>query len=525
MNVRTLIVEDSMQDAELIEAEFGLAGIDCTSIRVEDAHDFRQELLQGQWDLVLCDYRMPRFSAIEALEIWRKVGKDVPFIIVSGAIGEREAIEVMRRGARDFVHKDNLSRLIPVVHRELGEAAVRRERELTRAELERLRARNELILKSVIDGVIGLDETGTITFVNPAAEELLGYGSAELIGKNMHHALHSKFADGSSYPTEACPIEQAREMGVLHRTDKEVLWRKNGASFPVEYSTNPLREGGRIMGAVVVFRDVTEKKRNEEQREKAIQARDQVLAMVSHDLKSPLSGIDLNASLLIRRLNADIPKAFLSQRLASIRDSASRMNRLISDLLDVTRIEAGRLVIHAAIQEAADLIGRAVRDIHMLVESKGVELKVDLKKTGEFNNPKVVCDPERILQVFANLLGNAVKFVNERGGKVVLGVEELNSEIVFVVADNGPGIPAEELVHVFDRFWHSRRSRQAGTGLGLAIVEGIVRAHMGRIWVESEVGRGATFRFSVPKADSKKGRALLECDEYGRSRGQQPRAS
>lgn len=504
--IRTLIVEDSEQDAELIINEFRNNGITCCFERVDTAAELKTELSAASWDLVLCDYRMPGFSANAALAIWKESRQDIPFIIVSGAIGEQQAVEIMRLGARDFVHKENLRRLIPVVQRELEETNARREREKARAELEELRVKHELILNSALDGVIGVDRGGTVIFINRAAEEILGYSRSELVGKSLHEIVHHTYPDGSAYPAEKCFITDTYRGGRVHHVDSEVFWRKDGSSFQVEYSSNPMRDEKTASGAVIVFRDITEKKKAEADREAAIRARDELLATVSHDLKNPLGGIDLNASMLIRMCEGELSKELVQRNVVRIKNSVSRMTRLITDLLDVTRIEAGGLTIQASVYEVGTVIQGAIRDIGTLAESR----KVRVEYSDVCLRAWLACDAERLSQVFSNLLGNAIKFAPNEGGIVEIGCDCKADEIIFKVSDNGPGIPSDEIAHVFDRFWRSRLAKEAGAGLGLAIAEGIVRAHGGKIWAESVPGHGATFLFSIPTPDSYQGRRLLD---------------
>jgi PAS domain S-box-containing protein len=222
--------------------------------------------------------------------------------------------------------------------------------------------------------------------------------------------------------------------------------------------------------------------------------RDQVLGVVAHDLRNPLSTISLHAAAL-KRADGEPERRNQHQREA-IERAARRMDRLIQDLLDVVVLEAGRLRLERTALSPGELIGEAADMQQALAASSSINLRVDVAS----DVPIILGDRDRLLQVFENLIGNALKFT-EAGGQVTVGAARGPSEAVFWVADTGRGMTAVELAQVFDRFWQaSARSGRLGAGLGLPITKGIVEAHDGRIWAESAPGRGSTFVFSIPLA-------------------------
>ncbi|OJH40898.1 GAF domain-containing sensor histidine kinase [Cystobacter ferrugineus] len=224
----------------------------------------------------------------------------------------------------------------------------------------------------------------------------------------------------------------------------------------------------------------------------ATQARDDVLAVVAHDLRNPLNAISISAQTLLRQQTI-ASDGRLQASLRIIRGSVERMNRLIEDLLDVSRIEAGRLAVETGPEPAGSLLQEALDEVRPLASR--LQLSIDIAEA----LPWVRVDRERILQVFSNLLGNALKFTPP-GGRVTLGARTEGAVVRFWVSDTGPGIPPEAREHLFDRFWQMRHGDRRGAGLGLSIAKGLVEAHGGRIWVESEPGRGSTFSFVVPVA-------------------------
>lgn len=225
----------------------------------------------------------------------------------------------------------------------------------------------------------------------------------------------------------------------------------------------------------------------------ATQARDEVLSIVAHDLRNPLGTILIESELL--RRPGGLPERRSMKESDAIHHAATRMDRLIDDLLDVTRMESGRLAIEQRSVSAADVISESVDAQRTLAASGSIELLCDIAAA----LPHVWGDRDRLLQVFENLIGNAIAFTKP-GGRITVGAAAREGGILFWVADTGSGIAAEDLPYVFDRFWQSGKRRGGGAGLGLAIAKGIVEAHGGRMWVESTPGHGSTFFFEIPAA-------------------------
>jgi signal transduction histidine kinase len=228
----------------------------------------------------------------------------------------------------------------------------------------------------------------------------------------------------------------------------------------------------------------------------ATRLRDEVLGIVAHDLRNPLGIIALQAAMLARR--EKLPAGSEARAGEAIERAAARMTRLIQDLLDVSRMEAGRLSIEPTTLDARTFLVECVESQRQLADDASVELRL----LAPSPMPSVRADRDRLLQVFENLIGNALRF-SRSGGQVTVAVEALDDEVLFSVRDNGAGISTEHLAHLFDRFWQAPRASRQGAGLGLPIVKGVVESHGGRIWVESTPGKGSCFFFTIPKADDR----------------------
>ncbi len=380
---------------------------------------------------------------------------------------------------------------ILVVGRNLSTLASREEQRRREAVTARREVR--AVLRGTGDGVMGIDLEGLCTFLNVAGERLLGYSVGEVRGRPVHELIHHTRADGSARAAEDCPVLTTLESGEPSHVVDDVLWRKDGTSFPVQLSAIPMTDGLEVRGVVLTFGDMTEIRRTESALRDAVQARDDVIAVVSHDLRNPVGTVAAAAELI-----QDIPltEERRAEHLDIIRRSADRMSRLIDDLLDVARLDAGHLKVEPSPESVGDLLQEAVALSSHLAGQVGVTVS----SCGDQGVPRVLADRERVLQVLANLIGNALA-VTPAGGEITLHALAEEERVVVSVTDTGPGISEESRAHLFDRFWRGGSSGAKGAGLGLAIVKGLVEAHAGEVWVESGEGEGATFSFSLPLAE------------------------
>ncbi len=349
-------------------------------------------------------------------------------------------------------------------------------------ELQQTTEKNRLILESVADGIFGLDREGRTTFVNAAAEKMLGFSGDDLIGFPQHDLIHYNRPDGTPYPKEECNIYMALSEGTTQLVSDEFFWRKDGEGFPVEYISTPILDQGNIEGAVVTFRDITERKRAEEEL-------NQFAYVVSHDLKAPLRGINHLAQFILEDIKdnnvEDVEKNF-----DLLRDRIRRMEEMISGLLAYSRV--GRV---STTPEAVD-VGELIEEI---VDFISVPEGFQVAPT--HNLPTIFTDKVRISQVFQNLIDNAIKHHSgEEDGLIEIDCAERGNFYEFQVIDNGEGIAPEYFNKVFLMFQTLEpRDKTGNTGLGLALIKKIVESYGGRIGVESKEGEGCKFVFTWPK--------------------------
>jgi len=623
--LHVLLIEDNPDDAVLLQDALESGGLAVGVTRIQTETELRDALARP-WDVVISDFRLPRFDGLAALRIVRAVDADVPFILVSGAIGEEVAVEVMRAGAGDFVLKDHLLRLAPAVRRELGEAENRRERrraeqalreseerfrsvlessldaayrrdlrtdsydymspvierltgftaeefsrmpqteitermhpddrnhvmneldrimaspsgtgmieyrlrkkdggyvwladhltlirdrdgrplyrvgivrdvtvpKLDQAERERLldevqhrAAELTATFESIADGLIIYDLEGKLLYMNIAAERILQYTSEERTLSLEARMREIRMSDANdmllpfeqTLPYRAIKGDTVRgEVVVIHRRDR-AFWLSLSAA-PI------LLPGGTRTGSVLTFTDITPLHELQDRERR-------YLYTLAHNLRAPATLISGNLELLLEVLQSGGQIEAYGHLVQSLRRGLYRMNTMIDDFYLVTRLEEGDLGLHPTpVALEACLRDILQRYSHILDTTRiHLGLPPDL--------PPVRVDPERLETILVNLLHNALKF-SAPETPVRVDARRQNGEVVISVTDQGIGIAPEDLPHIFDRFYRVERMRKAeGTGLGLYITRRLVETHGGRIWVESTVGKGSTFSFTLPIA-------------------------
>ena len=365
------------------------------------------------------------------------------------------------------------------------------ERERALRDTRRSVRRLEGILSAIPDGVFVADESGRVVLANESAERIFGVPREELLIPLSDYPRRFNLRTPEGEP--AVPVLVRALAGeVVPPVERVITPAPGPEDRHLRTSAAPLRgDDGSVEGAVVIYGDITDRRQAELAVREAARLREEILAVVSHDLRNPLGAIRMSAEILLRRG----PEPRDRKQLDTIQRSADRMERLITDLLDVANIKAGRFAVEPQDLDLCPLIDEAV-DAHLpLAQAKGVTLRREL------TDPCVLAtlDRGRTFQILSNLLGNAIKFCSA-GDTIVVRAGPGSGGAQVSVADTGPGIPEADLQRIFEPYWSDRSRSKQGTGLGLFISKGIVEAQGGRIWVESRPGDGATFHFTLPLA-------------------------
>jgi PAS domain S-box-containing protein len=363
--------------------------------------------------------------------------------------------------------------------------------------------RSRTLLESAGEGIFGVDSGGAITFINPAGLKMLGFTTDELMGKKVHAIFHYARADGSTYPLEICPMYHAYTQGMSSRITDEVLGRTDGTSRPVDYTCMPVHIGGKIAGGVITFSDTTERKKAEQEillardaADEANRAKSEFLARMSHEIRTPMNAI-IGMSHLA--LQTELTKK-QHDYVTKVHQSALSLLGIINDILDFSKIEAGKLDIESVEFDLDEVLEKLSSLTALKAEEKGLEL---LFTRGPAVPDSLVGDPLRLGQILINLTNNAMKFTESGEVVVAAEVEERRDNQVllrFTVRDTGIGLSQEQIRRLFQSFAQADGSttrKYGGTGLGLAICKRLSELMGGRIWVESEPGKGSSFIFTV----------------------------
>jgi PAS domain S-box-containing protein len=490
--IRALVLEDNPDEAELML--YGLAedGYDVTWKRVDRPESFRTALEQEQWDVILADFKMPHFSAPAALDILRASGKDIPFIIVSGSIGEAIAVEAMKAGAHDYFVKTNLTRLGAAVEREIREAQVRHEGKQAVAELRRAEERHRLLVENVRDyAIFMLDAAGNVTSWNQGAERVTGYKEAEILGKPL--AIFFREEEQPACRSEEA-LNAAAERG--SHLDEGPRIRRDGTQFWAMSTLDRILMDGNVIGYTAIFRDITEKKRLLDDLRQAVHARDEFLSIASHELKTPLTSMGLQLESL-RKLRHRNPEVQLSddkvaKKLDTIERQSQRLTVLINNLLNVTRITSGRLELRPENVDLRALVDDVMGRMREWIDRSGCQISFHAQ-----DGVVGTWDRLHLETAVENLLSNATKF--GAGKPIDVTIDRDASHARLHVHDRGIGISSEQLARVFQRFERAvPEQHYGGLGLGLWTVRQIVEAHRGAVRVDSKTGEGSTFTLEIP---------------------------
>lgn len=361
----------------------------------------------------------------------------------------------------------------------------RRSLEAARTEIEL--ERRDTLLDATGEGIYQVDARGSCIYINPAGAALLGYQPKELWGKEMAELLY-RAPEGDVAPFDENPLQVALRTGAVAQQDDGLLWRRDGSCFPAATLASPILAPGGPQGAVVTFSDITGRKQAET-------LRDDLTGMIVHDLRTPLTSL-LSGLQALRFVGGRGPDE--QEILDNAIGGGETLLGMVNDLLDISKWESGSLVLDKKPLQPADVIEYALAQTAPLARRNGLRVARNIP----LGLPVTDADRDLLRRSLTNLLGNAVKFT-PRGGIVTVSAsfDPVEGAILFAVGDTGEGIPAHQVRRIFDKFGQveSRKAgRKMSTGLGLTFCKLVAEAHGGRIWVESKLGKGSRFLFTIP---------------------------
>jgi PAS domain S-box-containing protein len=505
--LKVLILEDLKSDAELMVHELKQAGF-LTDWKRVDTEDQYLAALESDPDLILADYSLPQFDAFLALRLMQERRQDIPFIVVSGAIAEELAVEFMKRGASDYLIKDRLTRLGQAAVRALEQRDLRKKKQSAEVELKTSEEKYRFLIENSHDIIYMVERDAIISFVSPSWLLHLGYRDADIIGKSFCQLIHPDDAD--KYQTFLLKAFNSGESqsGIeyrMHHIDGTWHWFMSNVA--------PARNINRNMVSIVgIATDISERKLSEEN---LIKARDdlerkvqdlakkteelsrsnaeleQFAYVASHDLQEPLRIVTSYAQHLEKRYKGKLdPEA--DEFIGFIVEGTKRMERLIKGLLAFSRVGTCGKPFERI--ETEDVLNAVLQNLQLVLEeNRGIVTHDPL--------PAIVADESQMVEIFQNLIGNGLKFHGQDSPIVHISARREEKGWTFSFKDNGIGIDPQHYSKLFRIFQRLNPRDYPGTGIALSISRKIVERHGGRIWVDSEPGKGSTFYFIIPDRD------------------------
>lgn len=495
--LRCLQIEDSESDAALIVRMLEKAKFRVQGERVESAQDLRAALSRQTWDIIIADFHLPGFDAYKALRVLKETGLDIPFIGISGKMGDEIAAEIMKKGAADYLTKNRLERLIPVIKRELREARMRQRQLAAEANLIAEKERLWVTLCSIEEGVITTDCKGKVTLVSPTAEKLLNCRQV------LNRSLAKVFSPINCETRKPClcPAGQVLKSGARYEAKgASIIIDSHGAELMVTHSAFPIKDGrGVIVGIVVVFRDVTDEEKLNEvlQNSNRLKSIGNIANKISHIFGNLLGGIWGNIELAREYCQRNNTEK-VSERLGVALNIFARTKELTNQLLTLAQ-EKKPILKSMAI--APILCQAAV----FVLRGSSIKLEADLPA----NLWPCSIDKSLFRQAIENIVMNSRQAMPD-GGFIRISAENLPADsdeipglfaedtVRIAIVDNGPGIVGEKRCRD-DLFCPEATTKK---GFGLAIVDLIMKQHQGSVKVESQPGQGTTFFLYLPRAES-----------------------
>jgi len=488
--ISILLVEDSILDADLTLEHLTRAGIEFQVRRVETRSAFLSAIHEAPPDLILCDYALPDFDGVSALSLAQEHCADTPFLFVSGAIGEEQAIDSLKRGATDYVFKHRLDRLAPAVRRALSESRERCERKKAENALRKSEERLRLALNAAGLGAWELDLSAGSMECSPTCLLNLGLTASDLVTyQTLRQLVHPE-----DRPSFDCTLEAAAARLDSFQLEHRIVRPDSSVRWMIT-SGRGIRDNGSPARIIGVNMDITERKQFEV--DLAKQARElsslntdlqQFAYAASHDLQEPLRMVSCFTQLLAKRYRTGFDEQ-AQEFFDYIETATRRMSDLLSDLLAYTHVPTLQRTFGPV--EMNDVLDQVLRLCSISMEETGASITAEPL-------PCIRGDASQLGQVMQNLIANALKYRGSRPPSIHIQAEQKGESWLFSVRDNGIGFEQKYAVQIFGLFKRLHKDRYPGTGLGLAICKRIIERHGGQIWAESSPDSGSTFYFSIP---------------------------
>jgi two-component system, OmpR family, sensor histidine kinase VicK len=538
-SLRVLVVDDSEDDAILLIRELRRGGHEVNFQRIDTPEAMSSALANDPWDLVISDYTMPSFSGLEALELLQTTAIDIPFIMVSGSIGEETAVNVMKAGAHDYLMKGNLPRLIPSVERELREAEVRRERrrveEENRRNWRRIQALHDvdLAVTSTLDIETVLDillekieqllpnSATTIKLLDRDPGELQPVACRNLVEKQwktvgqkalaglakivLENRIPLTVANVQTDPRNANPSVAIKEglisyLGIPLIAKNETLgliafYTKDSHQFgddEIDFLTTLAGQASVAISNSLLYE---QSRKQTLELEVSNKVKDEFLSVTSHELRTPLNLILGYTAMIAEGVMGDI-SSDQKHALDKVANHSKELLSMINDMLYATSLEAKVMKPEIENLDLVEFLDGLKASYSILLDKQ-----IDLNWSYPADLPKMKSDERKLKQILQNLISNAIKFTDRGTVTVSARYEPHNGEVQFRVADTGVGIPEQMRNIIFEKFRQGDSSgtrAYGGVGLGLYIVKNFVELLDGRIEVESELGRESTFIITLP---------------------------
>ena len=494
--IRILIIEDSDTDKELLLHELKRGGYVVEYVCVDTSEAMNAALDLQEWDIIISDYSLPHFDGLSALRIVKNRNIDIPFILVSGTIGEELAVQAMKEGVSDYMMKGNLTRMVPAIDRELKDAKIRIQSKLADAALKESEIRFRVLAESAPVGIFTTDAFGSTEYVNPRWSEISKLSFGEALEDGWLKAVH---------PDDREKLAFNWQQSTLHNSDSRAEYRfvhpDGTEAWVIGNAVKQEDKNGNIIGYIGTITDITERKKMEaelivakENAEESDRLKTAFLQNISHEIRTPLNSIvGFSRIIADTELSADTFENYAT----IIENSSTHLMSIIDDIIQIATIESGQ----EKIQDKELNINTLCSLMYDRFITNAQIQNISLSYNTALNEDEAytISDDFKLTQVLNNLIRNALKFT--KFGFVSFGYQVVGSNLKFFVEDTGIGIAPEMHEKIFKRFEQveSTATRKfGGSGLGLAISKSNVELLGGRIWVESEIGKGSKFYFTIP---------------------------